>query len=121
MNYNRKRYVFTSILLLVIDSSRFQSLVTVKASGTKPPSRKRATIQNLPKGANEDAAWTRLVIPNFINLILAGEQPWVIVDDVIIAELQRVWDHVYGMKVKFTIEKGTVPFELVSHHAHDLL
>jgi hypothetical protein len=28
--------------------------------------------------------------------------------------LQSIWDHVYGMKVEFTIEKGTVPFELVS-------
>ncbi len=79
---------------------------------TKP--RKRATLQDLPKGANEDAAWSRLVIPNFINLVLAGEQPWMITDDFIVAELQSVWDHVYGMKVEFTIEKGTVPFDLVS-------
>jgi hypothetical protein len=49
-----------------------------------------------------------------MNLVLAGEQPWMISDDLIIAELQRVWDHVYGMKVEFAIEKGTVPFDLVS-------
>jgi hypothetical protein len=55
-----------------------------------------------------------LVVPNFINTILAGEHPWIITDDAIIAELQRIWDHVYGMKVEFMIEKGTTPFELVS-------
>ena len=76
-------------------------------------SRKRATAQKLPKGANDDAAWTRLVVPNFINAILAGEHPWVITDDIVIAKLQSIWDHVYGMKLEFTIEKGTVPFELV--------
>jgi hypothetical protein len=43
-----------------------------------------------------------------------GEHPWIITDDAIIAELQRIWDHVYGMKVEFMIEKGTTPFELVS-------
>jgi hypothetical protein len=56
-----------------------------------------------------------LVIPNFIHLLLAGEQPWLIGDDVIISELQKVWDHVYGRKVPFTIKKGTVPFDLVSN------
>jgi hypothetical protein len=81
-------------------------------SETKP--RKRATVQDLPNGANEDAVWTRLVVPNFVNLVLAGEQPWMVTDDFIVAELQRVWDHVYGMRVEFTIEKGTVPFDLVS-------
>jgi hypothetical protein len=90
-------------------------MVKVKAEPSDNKSRQRASVQNLPKGANQDAAWTRLVIPNFINLILAGEQPWIITDDVIVAELQRVWDHVYGMKIEFTIEKGTVPFELVSY------
>ena len=82
---------------------------------TKPQSRRRASFHDLPKGANQDAAWTQLVIPNFINLILAGEQPWIITDDVIVAELQNIWDHVYGMRLEFMIEKGTVPFELVSH------
>jgi hypothetical protein len=78
-------------------------------------SRKRATIQNLPEGANNDSAWTRLVIPNTIRLLLAGEQPWVIGDDVIISELQKVWDRVYGRKIPFTIKKGTVPSELISN------
>jgi hypothetical protein len=79
---------------------------------------KRSTFEDLPKGTNVDAAWTRLIIPNFINLILAGDQPWIITDDTVISELQRVWDHVYGRKVEFTIEKGTVPFELVSLKTH---
>jgi hypothetical protein len=45
---------------------------------------------------------------------MAGDQPWVIGDDVIISVLQNVWDHVYGNKIPFTIEKNTVPFDLVS-------
>ena len=51
----------------------------------------------------------------YTNLILASEQPWIITDDVVVAELQNIWDHVYGMQLEFAIEKGTVPFELVSH------
>ena len=102
-------------VLLENDFILFQSLVKVKAEQSETKPRKRATVQDLPKDANENAAWTRVVVPNFINLILAGERPWIIADDIIIAELQRVWDHAYGMKVEFTIEKGTVPFELVSY------
>ena len=56
-----------------------------------------------------------MVIPNFLNLILAGEQPWLIADNTIISELQRVWNHVYGNRVSFTIEKKSVPFELVRY------
>ncbi len=92
----------------------FQSLVKVKSEKSDSKPRKRATVQDLAMGANEDSAWTRLVVPNFINIILADEQPWVITDGVVIAKLQLIWDHVYGMKVQFTIEKGTAPFELVS-------
>lgn len=77
-------------------------------------SRKRPTIQNLPNGANKNFAWTRLVIPNFIRLLLAGDQPWLIGDNVIISELQKVWDLVYGQELPFTIKKGTVPFDVVS-------
>ncbi len=84
-------------------------------------SRKRATIQDLPEGANNDSAWTRLVIPNFIRLLLAGEQPWLIGDDIIISELQNIWDHVYGRKIPFTIQKGTVPFDLVRNPQFYLL
>jgi hypothetical protein len=90
----------------------FKSVLKVKGD-QEVKSRKRATIQNLPRGANNDAEWARLVIPNFIRLLLAGEQPWLIGDDVIISELQKVWNHVYGNKLPFTIMKGTVPFELV--------
>jgi hypothetical protein len=88
-------------------------MVKLKAEQSETKSRRQATVQDLPKGANEDAAWSRLVVPNFINLILAGNQPWIITDDLIIAELQRIWDRVYGSKVEFAIEKGTVPFKLV--------
>lgn len=89
-------------------------MVKLKAEQSETKSRRPATVQDLPKGANEDAAWSRLVVPNFINLILAGNQPWIITDDLIIAELQCIWDHVYGRRVEFAIEKGTVPYKLVS-------
>jgi len=62
-------------------------------------------IEDLPDSADEDHAWTRRVIPNFINIILTGEQAWLITDDTIISELQRVWNHVYGSSIPFTIEK----------------
>lgn len=60
-----------------------------------------------------DTAWAQVVIPNFVNIILAGDQPWVISDDAVITQLQSIWDHIYGMKVEFTIKKGTAPFDLV--------
>ena len=76
--------------------------------------RQRATIQNLPVGANDDNAWTRVVIPNFIRLIMSGEQPWLIADDTIVSDLQNIWNYVYGRRVRFEVKKGTVPFDLVS-------
>jgi hypothetical protein len=76
---------------------------------------KHATNQDLPEGANKDAAWTRLVVPNFIRLLLAGEQPWLIGDDVFISELQKVWNHVYGRSLPFIITKGTASFKIVSN------
>jgi hypothetical protein len=76
--------------------------------------RKRATIQDLPVGANDDNAWTHLVIPNFIRLIMSGEQPWFIGDDTIVSDLQDVWNHVYGRRVRFEVKRSTVPFNLIS-------
>jgi hypothetical protein len=67
------------------------------------------------QGANKDNAWTRLVIPNFIRLLLTGDQPWLISDDVFISDLQKVWNFVYGKSVPFMITKGTVPFNIVSN------
>ena len=94
-----------------IDITLLQSLLKSKAED-KP--RKHATVNDLPTGANKNAAWVQLVVPNPMNLILAGEHPWIIADDVIISTLQDVWDHVYGGSLEFTIERSTVPFELVS-------
>ena len=62
-------------------------------------------ILNLPKGTNNEAAWTYQVIPNFLNLILTGENPWIILDDIIISELHHIWDYIYGRRVLFTIKK----------------
>jgi hypothetical protein len=87
-------------------------MVKVKAEQFETKPRRQATIQDLQKGANEDEAWTRLVIPNVINIILAGEQPWIITDDLIITKLQHVWDHVYGQKVELIVEKGLFPLSL---------
>jgi hypothetical protein len=88
-------------------------MIKTQANQDRKP-RKRATIQSLPDGANDDNAWTRLVVPNFIHLIMAGEQPWFISDDDIISDLQEIWNHVYGRRVQFEVKKGTVPFDLVS-------
>ena len=103
-------FVFTR--LPEIDITLFQSLLKAKAED-KP--RKHATVNDLPTGANKNAAWAQLVIPNFMDLILAGEHPWIIADDVIISTLQNVWDHIYSSNLEFTIEWFNVPFELVSH------
>ena len=103
------RYIF----IIVAELKFSQSIIKVRANQDSKL-RKRATIQDLPDGANHESAWTRLVIPNFIRLVMAGEQPWLIGDDIIISDLQDVWDHVYGMRVPFQIKKGTVPFDLVS-------
>jgi hypothetical protein len=56
-------------------------------------------------------AWTRVVIPTFINLILSGDKPWASSE----ADLAlNVWDHTYGSKEPYKIQRGTVAFELVS-------
>jgi len=91
-----------------------QSIVKAQVHQDAKPRKSRLTIQDLPDGANDDSAWSRLVVPNFIHLIMSGEQAWLIDDDVIISELQDVWNHVYGRRVRFNIKRGTVPFELVS-------
>ena len=73
----------------------------------------RATALRLPMGANDEDAWATSVIPNFINIVLAGNHPWIITDDTIIAALQQVWDYTYGSNLEFEIKRGTVPFNLV--------
>ena len=111
MTFERQqRYVFFT-RLPEIDVTLFQSLLKSKAED-KP--RKHATVNDLPTSTNKNAAWVQLVIPNFMNLILAGEHPWIIPDDVIISTLQNVRDHVYGSSLEFTIGRFSVPFELVS-------
>lgn len=65
-----------------------------------------------------DDAWARVVIPNFINLVLSGDKPWISCEKDILPLLQDVWDHTYGCKLIFKIHKGTVPFELVSVYSN---
>lgn len=76
--------------------------------------KQRPAVDRLPEGATEDDAWTRIVIPTFINLVLSGDKPWIMNEADIIPLLQDVWNHTYGSKIPFKIQKGTVPFELVS-------
>ena len=71
----------------------------VKVKELESKHHKWASVLDLPEGANDEAAWTRLVIPNFINIILASKDPWIITDDTVVLELQRVWNHVYGRRV----------------------
>lgn len=82
---------------------------------TREPNRKqRPAIGRLPDGATDDNAWTRVVIPTFINLVLSGDKPWISSEAELGPLLQDVWDHTYGDNLPFDIKKSTVPFELVS-------
>jgi len=82
---------------------------------TKEVTRKqRAAVDRLPLGATSEDAWTRVVIPTFINVMLSGDKPWASCEADLAPTLQNVWNHTYGSKVPFKIQKGTVPFELAS-------
>lgn len=75
--------------------------------------KQRPAVNRLPKGANLNDAWAQVVVPNFINLALSGNNPWISGED-ITPLLQDIWDRTYGDRLPFTIERGTTPFELVS-------
>jgi hypothetical protein len=75
--------------------------------------RKAARILDLPAGANDSDAWRSVVIPNFINLNLCGETPWV--DELTIeATLKLVCKHTYGNRVNIDVKQGSAAHELVS-------
>jgi hypothetical protein len=71
-------------------------------------------VDHLPQGAMANNAWTQVVIPMFINLILSGNKPWASSKADLAPLLQNVWDHTYGSKEPYKIQRGTVAFELVS-------
>jgi hypothetical protein len=75
--------------------------------------KQRPALDRLPDGATEDDAWTRVVVPTFINLVLSGDKPWISSEAELAPLLQDVWDHTYGDNLPFNIKKSTVPFELV--------
>jgi hypothetical protein len=75
--------------------------------------KQRPALDRLPDGATDDDAWTRVVIPTFINLVLSGDKPWLSSDAELAPLLQEVWDYTYGNRLPFDIKKSTVPFELV--------
>lgn len=75
--------------------------------------KQRAAIDRLPPGATANNAWTRVVIPSFINLVLSGDKPWASSEADLAPLLQDVWNHTYGSKEPYKVEKGTVAFELV--------
>ena len=76
--------------------------------------KQRPAVDRLPLGATSDDAWSRVVIPNFINLVVSGDNPWMSNEADIAPLLQKVWDCTYGSKIPFMIQKGTVPFDLIS-------
>ncbi len=76
--------------------------------------KQRPAIDRLPTGATSEDAWTRVVIPTFINLVLSEEKLWASCEADLAPLLQNVWNHTYGSKVPFEIKKGMVPFELIS-------
>ena len=75
--------------------------------------KQRPAVDRLPDGANDDDAWSRVVIPTFINLVISGDKPWISSETEVAPLLQDVWDHTYGDRLPCTIKKSTIPFELV--------
>jgi hypothetical protein len=79
----------------------------------KDVKRKAARHSNLPAGANDGDAWRLVVIPNFINLNLCGDIPWVD-ERTIETTLNLVCKHAYGDRVKIDVQRGSVAHELAS-------
>ena len=77
--------------------------------GTK---RKAAWHADLPAGANDGDAWSLVVMPNFIDLNLCGEIPWVD-EHTIESTLKLVCKHVYGDRVEIDARRGSAAHELV--------
>jgi hypothetical protein len=75
--------------------------------------KQRAALERLPPGATANNAWTRIVIPTFINLVLSEDKPWASSETDLAPVLQNVWDHTFGSKEPYEVQKGTVVFELV--------
>ena len=75
--------------------------------------RKAARCRDLPTGANDGDAWRAIVIPNFINLNLCGDIPWVD-EHTIESTLRIVCKHTYGDRVNIDVRRGSVAHELVS-------
>lgn len=75
---------------------------------------KRASIEDLPEGANENKAWTNILLPTFLTLVLSSDNAWLYEEVDIKPVLQEAWNYTYGSRIPFIIEKNTVPYELVS-------
>jgi hypothetical protein len=89
-----------------------QDIIRVKDE--EPKSRKKPTINNLPDGANDDNAWTHIVIPSFLKLVVASDNPWMYKEADIKPLLQKVCNYTYGRSLTLDINKGSIPYEIVS-------
>jgi hypothetical protein len=118
---NNTRSAFRKFCCLVTSPQVLQDFVVVKhepgSTSTRPSkSRKVWKIEDLPAGSNTDNEWKSIIVPNFINLVLAGDEPWTTNDKLLIPMLQQVWSktHGPGREKSFEIKVNTAPWQLVS-------
>jgi hypothetical protein len=116
---NNTRSVFRKFRCLVTSPQALQDLVVVKQEpGTRPAgskSRKVWKIEDLPAGSNTNNEWQSIIVPNFINLVLAGDEPWTSNDKLLIPMLQQIWSKTHGREMSFEIKVNTAPWQLVSN------
>lgn len=75
--------------------------------------RHKPKLTDLPPGANNNDLFAKFVLPNFIGIILAGDECFDILDIDISTKLAKVCKYAYGGKVKIDTNKGSVAFALV--------
>jgi hypothetical protein len=76
--------------------------------------RGKATVADLPDGARDNKAWTRLFLATLCRYLAFYEDPWVLDDKKFKKLLQSIWDFVYGERVPYKIDIASRAFRLVS-------
>jgi hypothetical protein len=79
----------------------------------------RKTNADLPTGTLDNATWRRTFMPTYLQLFACQDvkAAWSIDDKEATALLQKVWDHVYGQRVPYTVDPRGSVFRVVSIHA----
>ena len=63
---------------------------------------------------NNNDVFSKIVLPNFIRIILTGQECFDIPDADISANLTKVCKYAYGGRLKIDTDKGSIAFMLVS-------